>query len=129
MEQEILKELIAIKYLLVGLLLTTGIPMVVIVLSRIVGVRFRDRTKGETFRVVCAQFLEDGEYTKLIEYCRKELIKRPNSAISYWYIGRSYFEQQKFSEAKEAFRKAIDIDPSWDKEYIAPFMESMNEKH
>ena len=129
MEQQILEQLVTIKYLLVGILVTTAMPAIVIILSKMMGVRFRDRTKGETFRVVATQHLEDGEYQELINYCQNELEKRPNSAMAYWFMGRAYFEQTNYLKAKEHFSKAVEIDPSWNKEFVVPFMERMDENH
>lgn len=129
MDQQILDQLVIIKYLLIGILVTTAMPAIVIILSRMMGVRFQDRTKGETFRVVATQHLEDGEYHELIEYCQKELAKRPNSAMAFWFMGRAYYEQNDYTRAREHFSKTVEIDPSWNKEFVVPFMEKMDEKH
>ncbi len=47
MQQEILNELVTIKYLLIGILFSTGIPMIAVVASKFMGVRFQDQTRGE----------------------------------------------------------------------------------
>lgn len=129
MQQEILNELVTIKYLLIGILFSTGIPMIAVVASKFMGVRFQDQTRGEKFGVVCSQLLEDGEYDELVKYCEAELAKRPNSAIANYNIGRALYEQNDFHSAKEYFLKARELDPTWDKKFISPFLEKIAAKH
>jgi cytochrome c-type biogenesis protein CcmH/NrfG len=43
---------------------------------------------------------------------KKALTKRPARISLYRHLGRTYFVQQKYAEAADAYQKAIDLSPS-----------------
>ena len=40
--------------------------------------------------------------------------KRPRDPYLHWYLGQANFQLKKFVEAKQAFRKVIEIAPNWE---------------
>ncbi len=102
--------------------------MIVIVLSRLFGFKFKGKHRGELYRDVAEDLYSAGEYSDLLEFSQKELQRNPKSAIAYWYIGRAHYALGNYEEAENSFNTVTDLDPSWEKEHVQPFIEKI-QKH
>ena len=65
---------------------------------------------------------ENGNYDEVIEHCHEHLKKKPKEAYGYWFLGKAYFQKKEYDEATSNFMKAIEIYPSWEKEWVSPYL-------
>jgi len=68
---------------------------------------------------------ESGDFKELIEYCHNHLKKKPKEAYAYWFLGKTHFQLKNLDKAEEYFNKAVEIYPSWEKEWVGPFLEKI----
>ena len=68
-----------------------------------------------------AQYVEKGrraynekDFNRAEEYFHKAIIEDPYYALAYTYLGSTYYQLQRLSEATGMWMKAIEIDPASD---------------
>lgn len=128
MEQDILNELITIKSILMILILTLGFATFMVFIEVFFPARVDRYKDRSSFRSTCTQLFENGSYQALIKRCNTELGKNPQSSIAYWFLGRAHFALSQYEDAKTAFHQSINIDPLLKKDYVAPFLEKIEEQ-
>jgi tetratricopeptide (TPR) repeat protein len=84
----------------------------------------KDIIENRFYHIVSALY-ENNDYDEVIEYCHDQLSKKPNEAYGYWFLGKAYFQKKKYDEATINFNKAIEISPSWEEEWISPFLKKI----
>lgn len=57
-------------------------------------------------------FVQHGDYNSAIPCFKQDVINNPNSAESYYELGKCYLNIHDFSNAIESFEKCISIDPN-----------------
>ena len=72
---------------------------------------------------------ERGDYNGLIEYLTKELESHPNCATSTYWIARGYLSLFDYEKAEKKFLKLKVLEPSWESEYVSPYLKEIAEKH
>lgn len=72
-----------------------------------------------------SSMFERGKYESLIKYCLEHLEKNPREAYAYWFLGKAHFQTKEYDKAIEYFNKAKEIYPSWEKEWVGPFLEKI----
>ena len=72
---------------------------------------------------------ESGDLKKLVKYCHDYLKKKPKEAYAYWFLGKAHFQMEELEKAEEYFNKAVEIYPSWEKEWVGPFLEKISSAH
>jgi TolA-binding protein len=65
---------------------------------------------------------ESGKFSELMEYCHDHLKKKPREAYAYWFLGKAHFHLKELDKAEEYFHRAVEIYPTWEKEWVAPFL-------
>ena len=80
---------------------------------------------ANTFNNSATSFFEAGKYEALIEYCNEHIKKKPEEAYAYWFLGKAYFQRKDYDKAVENFNKAVEIYPSWGKDWVDPFLEKI----
>lgn len=68
---------------------------------------------------------ESGDLKGLIEYCHEHIKNKPKEAYAYWFLGKAHFQMKKLDKAEEYFNKAVEIYPSWEKEWVGPFLDKI----
>ena len=66
-----------------------------------------------------------GNLNDLVNYCHNHLKKKPKEAYAYWFLGKAHFQLKELDKAEEYFKKALEIYPSWEKEWVGPFLEKI----
>jgi tetratricopeptide (TPR) repeat protein len=64
-------------------------------------------------------------YDELIKYCHEHLKMNPKEAYAFRFLGKAHYQLKDYGKAVEYFNKTKEIYPSWDKEWIAPFIEKI----
>jgi cytochrome c-type biogenesis protein CcmH/NrfG len=81
----------------------------------------------DLFRTEGLDLLESGRLDELITQCQRKLLDRPNHAYAHWYLGRAYFLQERWHEARTEFEALRRISPDWAGS-IEPYIEEIGEK-
>ena len=68
---------------------------------------------------------ESGDLKELVGYCHDHLKKKPKEAYAYWFLGKAHFQMKELDKAEEYFNKAVEMYPSWEKEWVGPFREKI----
>lgn len=72
-----------------------------------------------------SSMFERGKYEALTKYCLEQLDKNPREAYAYWFLGKVHFQIKEYDKAVEYFNKAKEIYPSWEKDWVGPFLEKI----
>lgn len=72
------------------------------------------------------KMFERAQFEKLVEYCKKKLIKYPNHASAIWWLARAKLELGKQSEAQSLFERVLEIEPSWKETHINPYLKKIS---
>jgi tetratricopeptide (TPR) repeat protein len=126
MDQEILSTLREIKTAIYVL-------MAIVVLGVVAGfiragIAAKDLVKGkldDIFRDEASRLFDKGAFDELIKYCEDKLKSKPNHSNALWYVAKAYYQQGEYGKAKEYFDKLATSEPSWEKEYIQPYLEKI----
>lgn len=62
--------------------------------------------------------IEEGRYTEAEDLLNQTIAKHPDSAEAQYYLGLSLHQQLRLREAILAYRKAIEINPTYDLPYL-----------
>lgn len=68
---------------------------------------------------------ENDDYDELIKYCHEHLKKKPKEAYCYWFLGKVYFQRKEYDDAVKYFEKTIEIYPSWEGEWVSPYLKKI----
>lgn len=71
---------------------------------------------------------ETGQYQALIDHCHEHLKKKPKDAYAYWFLGKAHFERKEYDQAVDYFNRTGELDPSWQEEWINPFLKRIETK-
>lgn len=81
-----------------------------------------------TFYNTVSPLYENGEYDKVIECSLEHVEKKSKDAYGYWFLGKAYYKKEDYQESLDYFNKTSEICPSWDKEWVEPYIKKINEK-
>jgi tetratricopeptide (TPR) repeat protein len=81
----------------------------------------------DRFYHIASAMYENEEYDEVIEYCQVHLSKKPKAAYGYWFLAKAYYQKQEFDKAIDNFEKAVEINPSWDEEWVEPYSKKIKE--
>ena len=68
------------------------------------------------------EYFEKCSYDDLIGYCERRIKERPNDVHALWWLARALKEKGKNTEAEEIFKKVVKIEPSWEEEFVKPYV-------
>ena len=80
------------------------------------------------FYTSATAMFESGEYEALIGYCHEHLKKKPKEAYAYWFLGKAHFERKEYDQAMDYLNRASKINPSWQEEWVGPFLRRIETK-
>jgi tetratricopeptide (TPR) repeat protein len=126
MEQQILSTLQEIKtaiYILIAILV-----LGVIASFLRAGIAAKGLVRGkldDIFRDEASHLFDKGAFEELIEVCEDKLKSKPHDANALWYIAKAYYQKGEHLQAKEYFEKVAKAEPSWEKEYVQPYLEKI----
>jgi cytochrome c-type biogenesis protein CcmH/NrfG len=125
---ELLSELRAIKVILLSAAALMTLSVLLGLYRTWAHVR-QQFVKGfdDLFRREGLSLLESGRLDELIAECERKLRRRPDHAYAHWYLGRAYYLQERWREARTEFELLRRISPDWASS-IDPYMEEMDEK-
>jgi tetratricopeptide (TPR) repeat protein len=83
---------------------------------------------SDTFYTRASSMLNIGNYEALNKYCLEHLVKNPKDAYAYWFLGQASYETKDYDKAVDYFNKTVEIFPSWKKDWVEPYMESIDEQ-
>ena len=77
------------------------------------------------FYNTATKMYENEKYNELIKYCHERLKKKPKKAYGFWFLGKAHFNRKEFDEAEKYVQKAIEIHPSWEEEWVSPYLKNL----
>ncbi|RBP48629.1 tetratricopeptide repeat protein [Arenicella xantha] len=130
MDQNILLELEKIRDILTLILLLLGVLVVAKALNVIGNISSNwQLQRSDRIRNHSIDLHDQEKYSELIEYLAKKLNDYPNNPTAIYWMARSHLGKADYVSAKKYFLKLKDIEPSWEKDYVEPFMREIEEKH
>ncbi len=118
--QEIKSTLWVLVYL-VGIGVTFNIIRAVAASYRTIKAELNNK-----FYTLATAMFEIEDYDGLIEYCHKHLKKKPKEAYAYWFLGKAHFHLKEYDKSSKNFKKAAEIYPNWEKEWVSPYLEKID---
>ncbi len=130
MDQDLVIELSKIKDLLAIIVILLGL----LVAGKVIEILGDISNNWRSFRTnrvrgAAAEMYDRGEYSKLVEFLKKELKSHPNCPTSTYWLARCYLSLSDNENAKKSFHKLRELEPSWEDEYISPYLQDIDEKH
>ena len=123
MENEILNQLIWIKWLLATVVVTFAVGAVALaLLARMLSkipeqirsdVSFPDRAKA---------LLDEGKPEEVIGLAEKRISKFPADGYAHWYLGQACYRIGDLRRALICLRKTQDLQPEWESSYTGPLI-------
>src|SRR5918999_2304706 len=126
MEQQILSTLQEIKtavYILIAILV-----LGVIASFLRAGIAAKGLVRGkldDIFRDEASHLFDKGAFEELINFCEDKLKSKPHDGHALWYIAKAYYQKGEHLKAKEFFEKVGKAEPSWEKQYVQPYLEKI----
>ncbi len=130
MEQEILRELVTIKTLLTWLVILVSIYLVSRIIKKLTSIfsswrSYRRKAIGD----ISADLFDREKYEEIIKYLSPKLSKQPNNSDNLYWLGRANLELGNYKESKALFIKLRHVEPSWEEDYIEPYIKRIEENH
>ena len=129
MENEILNQLIWIKWLLVTVVVAfavgaAALAVLVRAFSKIPeqirsDVSFPDRARA---------LLDEGKPEEVISLAEKRISKFPADGHAYWYLGQACYRIGELHRALICVRKTQELQPEWENSYTAPLIRAIEKK-
>ena len=105
--------------IMLGILTAVGIAILILLLLA-VGKRRKERydfprpqeeRRFDQERPDIRQLMKQGDYTTVVEWCKKQLQKDPDNIRLYELASRAYLEMHDYGQAEQHLMRAIEIDP------------------
>ena len=126
METEILQELGLIRAYVFIIMCVFVIWFLLKIIESIEKIITGFKKAWETsFEEQMENFIDEGEYKKVIEKCKEKLEKRPNHINATWFIAKAYYYTEDKELSKKYFEKTLHLVPSWE-ESVNPYLEKLN---
>jgi len=126
MDQAILSTLQEIKTAIYVLM---AIVVLGVVASFIrAGISAKNLLRGkldDLFRDEANHLFDKGAFDELIKYCEDRLKSKPHDGHALWYVAKAYYQKDEHRKAREYFEKLAKAEPSWEKEYVQPYLEKI----
>jgi cytochrome c-type biogenesis protein CcmH/NrfG len=130
MEQEILRELVTIKTLLVWLIILVSIYLISMIIKKLASIYSNWRSyRRKAIGDISADLFDREKYEEIIKYLSPKLSKQPNNADNLYWLGRANLELGNHKESKALFIKLRNVEPSWEEDYIEPYIKRIEENH
>ena len=81
-----------------------------------------------SFEDQAQKLLDVGKPAEALSLAEQRLELAPNDSRAYWYIGLAYYQMEKWDQAIDAFRKAQELSPSWERAYTGPYIKAAEKK-
>lgn len=128
MEKEILDLLKEIRGVLWLMLYALGVGVFFwVVKSCSITINQLQQSLNDKWKNDAIKFFDTEEYDSLINHCNNKLKKAPNDCHAKWWLARSYKELGKNEKALKLFEEIAEIEPSWKKESIIPYVKKINQ--
>lgn len=125
---EILAELGRIKlaaYAILAVVTVTAVLTAIRVVS--LSLRLVEKELGDLFRNEAQDLLDRGALDELITLANARIAERPNDVYAHWYRARVHRLREEWDDALREIRLVGTIAPEWDREYVKPFIEAVEE--
>ena len=126
MEQQILSTLQEIKTAIYVLMAIVVLGVVASFLRA--GIAAKSLLQGkldDVFRDEATHLFDKGAFDELINFCEDKLKSKPHDGQALWYIAKTYYQKGEHLKAKEYFEKVAKAEPSWEKQYVQPYLEKI----
>lgn len=81
----------------------------------------------DIFRDEASHFFDKGAFDELIKLCEDKLKSKPHHVNALWYIAKAYYQKGDHLKAKDYFEKVAKAEPSWEKQYVQPYLEKLRD--
>lgn len=127
MEQQILSTLQEIKTAIYVLMAIVVLGVVASFLRAGIAAKNLVREKlDDLFRAEASRLFDKGAFDELIKYCEDKLKSKPHNSDALWYVAKAYYHKEDHDKAKEYFEKLVQAEPSWEKQYVQPYLEKID---
>ena len=126
MEQQILSTLQEIKTAIYVLMAIVVLGVVASFLRA--GIAAKSLLRGkldDVFRDEASHLFDKGAFDELVNFCEDKLKSKPHDGHALWYIAKAYYQKGEHLKAKEYFEKVAKAEPSWEKQYVQPYLEKI----
>ena len=127
MDAEILKTLQEIRGIL--FLLTSAVCFVVLILFlRNLGRAFvyLKSAKDNAFINEAERLFDLKEYAEVVSISERKLKQLPDHSHAVWWMAKAKFRMGQEQEAGILFEKLIELEPSWEENYIQPYIKKIS---
>ncbi len=128
MEQQLLATLQEIKTAIYVLMAIVVLGVVASFLRAGITSKNLVREKlNDLFRDEASHLFDKGAFDELIKYCENKLNSKAFHADALWYVAKAYYQKGEHKKAKEYFEKLAKSEPSWEKQYVQPYLEKIDQ--
>ncbi len=80
-------------------------------------------------RVAAIDMFDRAEYVELEKILQEKLTRFPNNATAIYWMARCNLSLSNIEKARDYFLSLKALEPSWETEYVTPFLREIDEKH
>ena len=129
MENEILQILQEIRGILLFIAAMVGVITFIWFANWVQRIITEFRTAKESAFINTANaYFKRARYEKLATYCEEALKEHPNHSNAIWWLARAKMEKGEANQARKLFERLSQLEPQWQKEQIAPYLERMSDE-
>lgn len=129
MENEMLSQLIWIKWLLVTVVVAITIGAVAIAVLVRAFSKIPEQMKSDvSFPDRAKSLLDQGKPEEVISLAEEQVLKFPADSHAHWYLGQACYRIGDFQRALICLRKTQALQPDWESSYTGPLIRVIEEK-
>lgn len=92
--------------------------------------RFHPRYQSKRvadFHGMVNRLMADGKYEDAIATCKKRIEDNPKDAAAHWFLGQSYYNQERWAESAAAMKRSLELNPAGER-HTRPYVEAAEAK-
>lgn len=129
MENEILTQLIWIKWLLIIIVAAISVAAAATVVLARLGSKIPEQMmKDDSFLDRAKALLDQGKSEELISLAEERVSQFPADSHAYWFLGQACYRIGDLKRALNYLRKTQDLQPEWEGSYTGPLVRVIEEK-
>lgn len=106
-----------------------GLILIIITAIAVSSIFIHDKYFNDNFCRNASNLYEMGKIKELRSLADKRKIDHPNDPDIYWYLAKADSLEGNIEQAKQDLAHLKSIAPNWDKDYIQPMLEAMQDKN
>lgn len=133
-QQQIVKQLKVIKWLLIGVLVCALLAVISFVAMAVVSVQLtgeafsemsaQDCTSDASFEDDVDDLIDDASFGEAIARSKQYVKDNPSDEDGFWYLGIAHYLNGDWREAIDAMKIVEGLEPSWKQRWTSPYIDS-----